>query len=44
MLGFLLGTLVGAALGIVLMGLLHDMEYYYPEPEEEDEEYKPDEK
>ena len=37
MLGFLLGAIVGAAIGIILMGLLHDMDYQYPDEEDQGE-------
>ena len=37
MMGFMIGVIVGAALGIVVMGILHDMDYQYPDEEDQGE-------
>ena len=37
MLGFILGAIVGAALGIVFMGIMNDMDYYFPKKEKDKE-------
>lgn len=36
MLGFLLGVIVGGALGIIAMGILQDVKMYYPDEEDEE--------
>lgn len=38
MLGFILGAIVGAALGIVFMGIMNDVDYYIPKKEDEKDE------
>lgn len=38
MIAFIFGAIVGAALGIIAMGILHDLNLNYPEEEEDNDE------
>ena len=35
--GFMLGVILGAALGIICMTIMRDFDYYYPEEEDRDD-------
>ena len=36
MIAFILGTILGGALGMLLMGILQSIDYDYPEEEDDD--------